>query len=78
MSDFPDFSRHGYQVEPELGQNYAGRRVTYLATDKNTQQSVVIKEFSSRDRALVGQIMTLTSERFKFCNSWIIPKSPLP
>ena len=45
MSDFSDFSPHGYQVEPELGQNSAGGRVTYLATNKNTQQSVVIKEF---------------------------------
>ena len=45
MSDFPDFSPHGYQVEPELGHNSAGGRVTYLPTNKNTQQSVVIKEF---------------------------------
>ena len=45
MSDFPDFSPHGYQVEPELRHNSAGGRVTYLQTNKNTQQSVVIKEF---------------------------------
>lgn len=45
MSDFADFSPHGYQVEPELGQNSAGGRVTYLVANKNTQQSVVIKEF---------------------------------
>ncbi|MBW4493359.1 MAG: serine/threonine protein kinase [Oscillatoria princeps RMCB-10] len=32
MSDFPDFSGHGYQVVRELGHNRAGGRVTYLAT----------------------------------------------
>jgi|GEM_PF-748546 serine/threonine protein kinase len=32
MSDFPDFSCHGYQVVRELGHNRAGGRVTYLAT----------------------------------------------
>jgi len=37
MSNFPDFSPLGYQVIRELGRNYAGGRVTYLAVDTNTQ-----------------------------------------
>ncbi len=45
MSDFPDFSQLGYQVIQELGHNYTGGRVTYLATDTQTQQAVVIKQF---------------------------------
>jgi len=45
MNDFPDFSHHGYQLEQELGQNRAGGRITYLATETNSQQSVVIKQF---------------------------------
>jgi uncharacterized protein YjbI with pentapeptide repeats len=45
MSNFPDFSRYGYQVETELGQNRTGGRVTYKAFSSKTQQSVVIKQF---------------------------------
>jgi serine/threonine protein kinase len=45
MSDFPDFSDHHYQVKKELGHNRAGGRVTYLALDTKTRQSVVIKQF---------------------------------
>lgn len=45
MSDFPDFSQQGYQVERLLGQNSFAGRVTYLASNTNTQQSVVIKQF---------------------------------
>ncbi len=45
MSNFPDFSERGYQVERLLGQNRAGGRITYLATKTKTQQSVVIKQF---------------------------------
>lgn len=45
MSIFPDFSELGYQVERELGQNRAGGRVTYLATNTSTQMPVVIKQF---------------------------------
>ncbi|BAY20150.1 serine/threonine protein kinase (plasmid) [Anabaenopsis circularis NIES-21] len=45
MSNFPDFCAHGYRVERELGQNYAGGRVTYLATDIRNEVSVVIKQF---------------------------------
>ena len=45
MSNYPDFRQYGYQVERELGQNRAGGRVTYLATECETQQSVVIKQF---------------------------------
>lgn len=45
MNDFPDFSNYGYQVTRELGHNRAGGRVTYLATEINTQRSVVVKQF---------------------------------
>ncbi len=44
MSDFPDFSQLGYQVIQELGHNYTGGRVTYLAADTQ-KQPVVIKQF---------------------------------
>lgn len=45
MNAFPDFSNYGYQVTRELGHNRAGGRVTYLATEINTQRSVAIKQF---------------------------------
>lgn len=45
MSNFPDFSSHGYQVIRELGHNYASGRVTYQAINTNTQIAVVIKQF---------------------------------
>ncbi|NET35373.1 MAG: serine/threonine protein kinase [Cyanothece sp. SIO1E1] len=45
MSNFPDFSDYGYQIERELGSNRAGGRVTYLATKVITQRKVVIKQF---------------------------------
>ncbi len=45
MMSYPDFSSHGYKVERELGKNLTGGRVTYLAKDINTRQTVVIKQF---------------------------------
>ncbi len=45
MSNFPDFSELGYQVEHSLGQNRAGGRVTYMGTSTNIQLPVVIKQF---------------------------------
>ena len=47
MSDYPDFSTHGYQVIQELGRNREGGRITYLATNisLDSPQQVVIKEF---------------------------------
>jgi serine/threonine protein kinase len=51
MSDYPDFSSHGYQVlgtngrNPVLGHNSIGGRVTYLGVNTKTQQPVVIKQF---------------------------------
>jgi serine/threonine protein kinase len=45
MSNYPDFREYNYQVERELGQNSAGGRITYLATNIETQQSVAIKQF---------------------------------
>jgi serine/threonine protein kinase len=45
MSNYPDWSSHGYQILSELGQNSLGGRVTYKAKQTNTQQQVVIKQF---------------------------------
>jgi serine/threonine protein kinase len=45
MNNFPDFSEYGYKIVRELGQNRAGGRVTYLATEINTGYSVVVKQF---------------------------------
>lgn len=45
MTNSPDFTAYGYQVERELGRNRAGGRITYLATAISTQQGVVIKQF---------------------------------
>lgn len=45
MSNFPDFSLSGYQVERLLGENRDGGRVTYLANNIITQTPVVIKQF---------------------------------
>jgi len=45
VSDYPDFSSHGYQVTRELGRNREAGRITYLATAQNLEQQVVIKEF---------------------------------
>ncbi len=45
MNAFPDFSNYGYQIHKELGNNRAGGRVTYLATEINTGRSIVVKQF---------------------------------
>jgi serine/threonine protein kinase len=45
MNNLPDFSTLGYQVIRELGHNYVGGRITYLATNLRIQQSVVVKQF---------------------------------
>lgn len=44
MTNFPDFSAHGYQVIEQLGQNTQGGRVTYRAQDANGKQ-VAVKQF---------------------------------
>ncbi|TAE57700.1 MAG: serine/threonine protein kinase [Nostocales cyanobacterium] len=43
--DYPNLSGFGYEVIQELGHNYEGGRITYLAQQINCQQKVVIKEF---------------------------------
>ncbi|NEP18176.1 MAG: serine/threonine protein kinase [Leptolyngbya sp. SIO4C1] len=45
MQSVPDFSQHGYQIEKELGANRAGGRVTYLATELDSQRLAVLKQF---------------------------------
>ncbi|MGK7924009.1 MAG: serine/threonine protein kinase [Spirulina sp.] len=42
---YPDFTNYGYQIVRELGHNRAGGRVTYLATELNSNCSVVVKQF---------------------------------
>jgi len=42
---YPDFSEQGYQVIRELGRNREGGRITWLASDVNTEQQVVLKQF---------------------------------
>lgn len=44
-SEFSSFLDTSYRIEKELGHNRAGGRVTYLATDTQTNCSVVIKQF---------------------------------
>lgn len=44
-SSYPDFSGYGYQLLQPLGYSLSGGRVTYLATNTNTKQLVVIKQF---------------------------------
>lgn len=45
MSNLPDFSGHGYQVIRELGRNREGGRITWLATNIETTEQVVLKQF---------------------------------
>lgn len=45
MGDLPDFTGYGYEIRQELGANRSGGRITYLATEIQTERSVVIKQF---------------------------------
>ncbi|QJB45054.1 serine/threonine protein kinase [Dolichospermum flos-aquae] len=45
MSIYPDFQAQGYEVTRELGRNREGGRITWLATNLNTGQQEVIKQF---------------------------------
>jgi len=45
MSNYPNFSNHGYQVVQELGRNREAGRITYKAKILNSELKVVIKEF---------------------------------
>jgi serine/threonine protein kinase len=45
MSSYPDFQAQGYEVTRELGRNREGGRITWLATNINTGQPEVIKQF---------------------------------
>ncbi|GAX40068.1 serine/threonine protein kinase [Tolypothrix sp. NIES-4075] len=45
MSNYPDFSPHGYQIITELGRNREGGRITWLASNINTGKEVVLKQF---------------------------------
>jgi serine/threonine protein kinase len=45
MSNFNDFTAHGYEVMRELGANRGAGRVAYLARTIDSEQLVVIKQF---------------------------------
>jgi serine/threonine protein kinase len=45
MSNFNDFTAHGYEVIRELGANTGAGRVAYLARTIDSEQLVVIKQF---------------------------------
>ncbi|WP_310489470.1 pentapeptide repeat-containing protein [Chamaesiphon sp. VAR_69_metabat_338] len=48
-SDLPDFKIHGYQVSDRLSEHAARGRTTYLASEIETEQLVVIKEWRQFD-----------------------------
>jgi serine/threonine protein kinase len=43
--NYPDFSPQGYEVIRELGRNREGGRIAWLASNFNTGQQVVVKQF---------------------------------
>ncbi len=45
MNNFPDLTAYGYKIEKQLGQNFQGGRVTYLAQDLAGDRPVVLKQF---------------------------------
>ncbi|VEP11427.1 Serine/threonine protein kinase [Hyella patelloides LEGE 07179] len=45
MDSLPDFSQFGYRIVNTLGKNHFGGRTTYLATEVNSNNNVVIKQF---------------------------------
>ncbi|MEC4815000.1 MAG: serine/threonine-protein kinase [Scytonema sp. PMC 1069.18] len=45
MRSNPDFSIQGYQIIGELGRNREGGRITWLASNLETGQQVVLKQF---------------------------------
>ncbi len=45
MSNFPDFSCHGYQIQEELGRNREGGRITWSARHIVTGEIIVLKQF---------------------------------
>jgi serine/threonine protein kinase len=45
MSNFNDFTAHGYEVIKELGANRGAGRIAYLAREIDSEQLVVVKQF---------------------------------
>ncbi|MEM6612692.1 MAG: serine/threonine-protein kinase [Cyanobacteria bacterium P01_C01_bin.72] len=45
MSDYPDLTSYGYQIEAELGRNREGGRITWQGREIATKNQVVIKQF---------------------------------
>lgn len=39
MTSLPDCAAHNYQLIHELGRNYEGGRITYVATNLNQNQN---------------------------------------
>lgn len=42
---YPDFSEQGYQILRDLGCNREGGRITWLASEIDTGEKVVLKQF---------------------------------
>lgn len=66
-----DFREHGYHVIRELGRNREGGRITWLATDINTGQPEVIKQFGF---ARIGSHDVAGSSVFKGTPDFIPPE----
>lgn len=45
MSDYPDLTSYGYQIEAELGRNREGGRITWQGIEITTKKKVAIKQF---------------------------------
>ncbi|MDJ0618109.1 MAG: serine/threonine-protein kinase [Calothrix sp. MO_192.B10] len=46
IPDYPDYSAHGYKIIKEIGRNREGGRITWLASFIETDDQVVIKQYS--------------------------------
>ena len=45
MTDLPDFTKYGYQINTELGRNREGGRITWKGRDLAEDRTVIIKQF---------------------------------
>jgi len=76
MSNFPDFSNYAYQIQSELGNNSAGGRITYLAQNIETQESVVIKQFQFAQLGATWSEYDAYQEEIKVLQSLHHPQIP--
>lgn len=76
MSNFPDFSHYGYQIQSQLGNNSTGGRFTYLAHNIETQESVVIKQFQFAQLGATWSEYNAYQEEIKVLQSLHHPQIP--